>query len=208
MNFREKCFSCYILLTDQTLLSDCLYLLRPIVYFPSCDVKNSGIKLIFLIKSFFYMTENLRQKFKCLENEKRFENEIKSILLYDEEIIEKLYIICKIVQGNTATSPKETLKLPEFRVSCNHPFENVGTDYAGPLYLKENVNNCIRMSKYYMLLFTCAATRAAYLEHTPDVGGDSLILAVQKYISRNGIPKLLISDNPTSFKSKDIKNYL
>ena len=46
---------------------------------PGCDVKNSEISLIFLIKLFFDMIENSRQKFKYLENEKRFYGEIKSI---------------------------------------------------------------------------------------------------------------------------------
>ena len=101
-----------------------------------------------------------------------------------------------------------TPKLPEFRVSCNHPFDNVGVDYAGPLYFKENANNCVRMSKCYVLLFTCTATRAVYLELTPDVGVHSLILAVRRFISSNGTPKLFISDNFKSFKSKDIKSYL
>ena len=110
-------------------------------------------------------------------------------------------VICKIVQGKTAISP-ETPKLPEFRVSRNHPFENVGVDYTGPLYLKQSVNNSVRMSKCYVLLFKCVATRAVYLELTPDVGVHSLILAVQRFISRNGTPKLFISDNFKSFKSK------
>ena len=116
-------------------------------------------------------------------------------------------VICKIVQGKTAISPK-TPKLPEFRVSCNHPFDNVGVDYAGPLYFKENANDCVTMSKCYVLLFTCTATRAVYLELTPDVGVHSLILAVRRFISSNGTPKLFISDNFKSFKSKDIKSYL
>ena len=110
-------------------------------------------------------------------------------------------VICKIVQGKTAISP-ETPKLPELRVSCNHPFENVGVDYTGPLYFKENFSNCVRMSKCYVLLFTCAATRAVYLELTPDVGVHSLISAVRRFISRNGTPKLFVSNNFKSFKSK------
>ena len=106
-----------------------------------------------------------------------------------------------------AISP-ETSKLPEFRVSCNHPFENVGVDYAGPLYFKENADNCVQMSKCYVLLFTWAATRAVYLELTPDAGVHCLILAVRRFISRNWTLKLFISDNFKSFKSKDIKSYL
>ena len=41
------------------------------VRFPVCDVINFKINLIFLIKSFFCMTEKSRRKLKYLENEKR-----------------------------------------------------------------------------------------------------------------------------------------
>ena len=119
----------------------------------------------------------------------------------------KNYGICKIVQWKTAISP-ETPKLPEFRVLCNHPFANIGVDYAGPLYFKESADNCVQISKCYVLLFTCTATRAVYLELTPNVGVHSLILAVRRFISRNGTPKLIISDNFKSFKSKDIKRLI
>ena len=40
--------------------------------FPGCDVINFEINLIFLIKSFFYMTKKSRQKFKNFEKEKSF----------------------------------------------------------------------------------------------------------------------------------------
>ena len=43
-----------------------------IVCFPGCDAINFEITLIFLIKPFFCMTKNSRQKFKYLENEKSF----------------------------------------------------------------------------------------------------------------------------------------
>ena len=64
------------------------------------------------------------------------------------------------------------------------------------------------MSKCYVLLFTCAATRAFCLEITPDVGVHSVILAVQRFILRKRTPKLFISDNFESFKSEDIKSCL
>ena len=43
-----------------------------IICFPGCDVINFRIKLIFPIKPFFYITKKSKQKFKYLENEKRF----------------------------------------------------------------------------------------------------------------------------------------
>ena len=78
----------------------------------------------------------------------------------------------------------ETLKLPSFRVSCNHIFENEGVDYARPLYHKELFNNTVTMSKCYILLFTCAVIRAVHIELTPDMGAHSLILALCRFISR------------------------
>ena len=119
----------------------------------------------------------------------------------------KTCVICKIVQGKTVIPP-ETAKLPYFRVSCDHSFENVGIDYAGPLYSKGTVKGKTVMSKCYILLFTCAVTRAVYLELTPDERTHTLILALRRFISRRGFAKLFIGSNFQSFKSKDIKNYL
>ena len=75
MIFQEKCFSCHTLLNDQISFPDYLYFLR---YWSLCvlepvrEVINFETNLIFLIKPFFDMTENSKQKFKYFENEKRF----------------------------------------------------------------------------------------------------------------------------------------
>ena len=68
MIFQEKCFSCYILLTDHNSLPDCLYFLRywaicllQLFVSPGCDVRNFEINLIFLIQLFLYMTKKSRQ---------------------------------------------------------------------------------------------------------------------------------------------------
>ena len=76
------------------------------------------------------------------------------------------------------------------------------------MYFKENVNNCITMSKCFAFLFISAATLAVYLELTPDVGTHSLIVTLRRFISRNGKQKLFITDNFKSFRFKDMINYL
>ena len=48
-----------------------------IICFTGCDI-NFEVNPIFLTKQFFYVTKNSRQKFKYLENEEGFLNEIKS----------------------------------------------------------------------------------------------------------------------------------
>ena len=42
-------------------------------------------------------------------------------------------VICHIIQGNCIQPPSTPL-LPDYRVSCDFPFQHVGVDYAGPLY--------------------------------------------------------------------------
>ena len=74
----------YDLLTDQISLSVCLYFLK---YWTICVLQlfvsqadiNFEVNPIFLTKPFFYVTKNSRQKFKYLENEEGFLNEIKSV---------------------------------------------------------------------------------------------------------------------------------
>ena len=115
--------------------------------------------------------------------------------------------ICKTIQGKTIIPP-QTPNLPNARVKCNHAFENVGIDFAGPLYCKENSVSGIAMSKCYILLITCSVTRAVHLELTPNVSTYSLILALKRFIYRRGSAKLIISDNFKSFKSVQLKEFL
>ena len=46
---------------------------------PGCDVMNFEVNLIFLIKQFFVHDQKVMTKLKYLENEKTFQDEIKSI---------------------------------------------------------------------------------------------------------------------------------
>ena len=76
MIFQENFFSYYILLTDQISLSDYLETMGNMciatVCFPGCDAISFEINIIVLIKPFWYMNINSRDKFKFLENEKSF----------------------------------------------------------------------------------------------------------------------------------------
>ena len=58
-----------------------------IACFQACDVINSEIKLVFLVKLFCYMTRKSRQKFKYIENEKSFWGGIKSIFRHFEKAL-------------------------------------------------------------------------------------------------------------------------
>ena len=123
--------------------------------------------------------------------------------------------MCNLVKGKFIVPPK-TPSLLNFRVNCSFAFESVGVDFVGPLYVKDiyrnknknkigrnkNLNNC------YLLLFTCATTRALHLEITQDVSANSVILALRRFMARRGNPRLFISDNFKSFKSLEVKKFL
>ena len=94
MSFQEKCFSSYILLTDQMSLFDCLYFLRYRVIcvlqlfvnqvvtsknFNQVILIHQDFDKIFLIKSFWYVTKRSWQKLKYFENEKSFWGKIKHL---------------------------------------------------------------------------------------------------------------------------------
>ena len=90
MIFEEKYFSCYILLTDQILLSPCLYfmawlsllleILGVIIFVHVCDVISFlKLTLAFLSSRFSIWPKKSGQKCKYAKNQKSYEHEIKSV---------------------------------------------------------------------------------------------------------------------------------
>ena len=110
-------------------------------------------------------------------------------------------VICKRHQGKTMVSPPSP-DLPNFRVDVNFSFYSVGIDFAGPLYIKKD-----SVSKVYVLLFSCASSRALHLELTMDLDKYSFIRAFDRFMSRKGRPKIVISDNAKTFKANEVKRY-
>ena len=115
-------------------------------------------------------------------------------------------VFCKIIQEKPL-APPETPALPCYRVNCNRAFENTGLDFARPLYCKGDYSSSEEMFKCYVLLFTSCVTQAVHLELTTNVNSNSMILALHRFISRRGIPRLFISDNFKTFKSVDVKRF-
>ena len=69
-----------------------------IACFQACDVINSEIKLVFLVKLFCYMTKKSRQKFKYIENEKSFWGGIKAFSV----ILKRLWIAKNCLRPGSA----------------------------------------------------------------------------------------------------------
>ena len=92
-------------------------------------------------------------------------------------------VVCRKVEGppyNYGKAPD----LPSSRVPDNPPFTNVGLDFAGPLFVQGKVDEPDENSnKVYVLLFTCAATRAVHLEITPSLTVKSFLSAFRRFTS-------------------------
>ena len=102
-------------------------------------------------------------------------------------------VICKFFQGRTLKKIDEP-DLCEFRIQSTRSFKYTELDYAGPLFIKED-NERANVLKVYVLLLTCANTRAIHLELTNDLQTPSFLRALRRFISRRGRPELNISDN-------------
>ncbi len=104
---------------------------------------------------------------------------------------------CKRILGKCYGNPK-TEQLPDFRVREEHPFTSVGIDFAGPLYVRSDGN---AMSKVYITLFTCGTSQAVHIELFPELSVESFMPCFRGFVSRRGVPSVIVSDKAKTFKS-------
>jgi hypothetical protein len=78
------------------------------------------------------------------------------------------------------------------RKASDRPFEVTGVDFAGPLYYKITKKED---GKCYVLIFTCAASRAVHLEVTKDQAVAQFQRKLDVFITRRTRPRMIISDN-------------
>lgn len=108
--------------------------------------------------------------------------------------------ICKRCQGGPYPTPSMP-SWPRSRVTDSMPFNYVGVDYIGPLYIKvRNPVIKIATQKVWICLFTCMEVRAVHLELNRDLTTEQFLLCLRRFIARRGKPSKLISDNASYFK--------
>ncbi|XP_064475318.1 uncharacterized protein LOC135389183 [Ornithodoros turicata] len=111
--------------------------------------------------------------------------------------------VCVKFRARPASAP--TAPLPATRTDPTHPFDTTGVDFAGPLYVKTTTNTA--SPKCYVVLFTCATTRAVHLELATDLTARAFVMAFRRFLSRRGVPSTIYSDNALAFKkaARDIR---
>jgi hypothetical protein len=120
-----------------------------------------------------------------------------------KEVLRKC-VICTRYQGRPMRPPSSP-DLPDYRVDHSaHAFQATGLDFAGPLFVK----GVSKSNKTYILLLTCASSRAVHLELVPNMSVDGFLRGFKRFMARRGIPELIISDNFKTFKSAEVKKFM
>lgn len=92
-------------------------------------------------------------------------------------------------------------QLPPVRVTQAYPFENVGIDLAGPLYVRSPIRSrSSPFTKAYIVVYVCLVTKAAHLDLVSDLSTEAFIASLRRFTSRRGKHQARIfCDNATNF---------
>ena len=116
-------------------------------------------------------------------------------------------VVCKKLEGRPYGMPP-TSQLLGFRLTDEFAFTNIGIDFAGPVYVKDIYRKSDNMNNAYIVLYTCASSRAVHLDLVPRLTTEAFVRSFKRFIARRGIPSLVVSDNGSTFKSEELKKLL
>ena len=115
--------------------------------------------------------------------------------------------MCKRLNGQSYLYPAHS-DLPEFRYDDRYPFSSTGCDQLGPLYVLPVYGaEAAKMYKVYVIIYTCAATRAVILDVVHSCTAKSFLQSFRRFIARRGCPALMISDNGAQFIAEETKEF-
>ena len=95
--------------------------------------------------------------------------------------------------------PQMMGQLPLERITPGSVFNEVGVDYAGPLYVKCGMVRRTSTRKAYICLFVSLAIKAVHLELVSDLTTEAFIATLRRFIARRGHPSLIWSDHGRNF---------
>lgn len=101
--------------------------------------------------------------------------------------------------------------LPMHRIIQGKPFLRASVDFAGPMYIRSGLKRSKTVTKAYIAVFVCMATKAVHLEVVSDLTSDAFLAAMERMKSTRGIITDMYTDNAKNFVGgnrqlqKDIK---
>ncbi|XP_075161758.1 uncharacterized protein LOC142234484 [Haematobia irritans] len=115
-------------------------------------------------------------------------------------LVKKVIHSCKTcILFKRHTQSQIMASLPPERTFLSRPFTNTGVDFAGPFNIKNYKTRVCLITKGYICIFVCFATKAVYLEATSDLSSQSFLAAFSRFIARRGCPSCIYSDNGKNF---------
>lgn len=88
--------------------------------------------------------------------------------------------------------------LPVYRIGNSmKAFTNTAVDYAGPFLTKQGRGRS--REKRYLCVFTCMECRAVHFEIAFGLDTDSFLNCFYRFVCRRGLPKMIVSDNGSTF---------
>ena len=90
-------------------------------------------------------------------------------------------------------------QLPAPRVNPALCFLHTGVDYAGPILLKRGNPRKPSITKGYLAIFVCLATKAVHIEVVSSLSTPALLAAIRRFISQKGLPTHFYTDNGSNF---------
>ena len=105
-------------------------------------------------------------------------------------------VTCRKVNCQPYKAP-DPPPLPALRLVDSNRFTVTGVDFTGAVFVKSTRGQ----EKVYICLFTCANTRAVHLEIVTDLTVPTFVAAFRRFASRKSLPKVMISDNASTYQS-------
>ncbi|XP_061705526.1 uncharacterized protein LOC133516552 isoform X1 [Cydia pomonella] len=93
--------------------------------------------------------------------------------------------------------------LPFDRVNEAKVFDVIGIDYCGPFSIKQSSLRRSIVTKGYVCVFVCFATKAIHLELVSDMTTPAFIAALKRFTARRGYPSKIFCDNAKTFIGAD-----
>ncbi|KAK2578364.1 hypothetical protein KPH14_000931 [Odynerus spinipes] len=89
--------------------------------------------------------------------------------------------------------------LPPEGITAASAFLTTGVDYAGPFFITSARLRDAAVTKTYLVVFICFATKAVHFEVASKLSSAIFIVAYRRFIARRGHPTVIFSDNGTNF---------
>jgi hypothetical protein len=92
-------------------------------------------------------------------------------------------------------------KLPSPRVQLSRPFLTTGIDYARPISLKLGTTCSKTITKGYIAIFVCFATKAVHIDVVTSLTTYAFLAVLRHFIAHRGKLRIIYSDRGTNFHS-------